>query len=300
MFGRSGAVVAATNDYAFSQISGVAGASQIPELSSINGLLALTQIAQGGATTGQVLTWDGAKYAPLDPTGGGGMGVSTVFGRSGGVTAQSGDYSFSLISGTATAGQVPGLSSLNGSLALTQLAQTAATMGQVLAWDGAKYAPTSVGGVATVFGRTGAVVSAANDYAFSQLSGSAAAGQLPGLSSLNGSLGLTQIAQGGATLGQVLAWDGAKYAPANSAVVAVPSFADDEVPAQVDALDYTLAHTPSPIGSLQVFVNGVRVVRGLDYTITGGSNNTVSFISAYAVSLTAPLVATSVIAVYRY
>jgi hypothetical protein len=33
--------------------------------------------------------------------------------------------------------------------------------------------------VSTVFGRSGAVVAAANDYSFSQLSGSAVAGQIP-------------------------------------------------------------------------------------------------------------------------
>ena len=34
-------------------------------------------------------------------------GVSSVFGRSGAVSAQSGDYSFSQLSGTATSGQLP-------------------------------------------------------------------------------------------------------------------------------------------------------------------------------------------------
>jgi hypothetical protein len=44
-------------------------------------------------STGDVLTWDGTKYTPLAPTGGGGTGlVSSVFGRIGDVTAQASDY----------------------------------------------------------------------------------------------------------------------------------------------------------------------------------------------------------------
>ncbi len=37
------------------------------------------------------------------------------------------------------------------------------------------------GAVASVFGRTGAVVAAANDYSFAQLSGTASAAQIPSL-----------------------------------------------------------------------------------------------------------------------
>jgi len=80
-----------------------------------------------------------------------------------------------------------------------------------------------------------------------------------------------------------------------------PNFSDDETPAQVDALNYTLAHTPSPAASLQVFVNGLRAERGVDYTITGGSNNTVTFVAYWSALLTAPLAAGTILVVhYRY
>jgi hypothetical protein len=62
-------------------------------------------VTQGGdgASTGQVLTWNGTKWVPQTATG----GVSSVFGRSGAVSAAVGDYSFSQISGSLSSTQIP-------------------------------------------------------------------------------------------------------------------------------------------------------------------------------------------------
>src|SRR5271154_2440370 len=60
-----------------------------PSFSSITGLLALSQIAQGGATSGQALEWSGTAWAPATLSG---AGVSSVFTRTGAVVALSGDY----------------------------------------------------------------------------------------------------------------------------------------------------------------------------------------------------------------
>lgn len=61
----------------------------------------LDNLAQNGATTGQVIKWDGAKWAPgtdiVGSGGGGGGAVSTVFGRVGDVVPQSNDYTFAQI-----------------------------------------------------------------------------------------------------------------------------------------------------------------------------------------------------------
>lgn len=60
----------------------------------------LADLAQDGATSGQVIKWDGTKWAPgTDNVGGvgGGGAVSTVFGRTGDVVPQSNDYSFAQI-----------------------------------------------------------------------------------------------------------------------------------------------------------------------------------------------------------
>ena len=70
--------------------------------------------------------------------------------------------------------------------------------GQVLAWDGAQWAPNSQasGGVISMFGRTGAVTAQTGDYTFTQLSGSVATGQLPTAGgNLSGSRGSTARAR---------------------------------------------------------------------------------------------------------
>lgn len=62
-----------------------------------------------------------------------------------------------------------------------------------------------------------------------------------------------------------------KFAILNPTPIVV-SYADDETPTgTIDGVndDFTLAHTPSPVASLQIFVNGVYQVRTVDYTITG-------------------------------
>jgi len=61
-----------------------------PSFSSITGSLALSQIAQGGATVGQALEWSGSAWAPATLSG---AGVSSVFTRTGAVVALAGDYS---------------------------------------------------------------------------------------------------------------------------------------------------------------------------------------------------------------
>ena len=158
-------MVAATNDYGFSQISGS---------------LAHSQIAQNSATNGQVLTWNSSTslWGPATPAS---VPVASVFGRTGAVVAAANDYSFSQISGY---------------LAHSQIAQNSATNGQVLGWTtGTGWGPvdqSGAGGSVTSFNsRTGAVTPATNDYSFSQISGSVAH---------------SQIAQNSATNGQVLGW----------------------------------------------------------------------------------------------
>ena len=59
-------------------------------------------VANTAPAASQVLQWTGSQWAPATPSGGG--AVSSVFGRTGVVTAQSGDYTLTQIaSGTLTA-----------------------------------------------------------------------------------------------------------------------------------------------------------------------------------------------------
>jgi len=95
---------------------------------------------------------------------GGGGAISSVFGRTGAVAAQAGDYSFPQIAGTLGLGQ-------GGT---NQAGWTAGRCVQVSS-DGTKLESAgtscSTGTVTSVFGRTGVVASQAGDYSFSQLSG---------------------------------------------------------------------------------------------------------------------------------
>ena len=93
--------------------------------------------------------------AALDTLAGGGGPVTSVFGRSGAVTAQAGDYAASEVSNdssVAGAGVSGALDTLGG--ALSALIATVAGL---------------VTGVSSVFGRTGAVAPEAGDYAASQV-----------------------------------------------------------------------------------------------------------------------------------
>lgn len=70
------------------------------------GAIALSDLLQSGATTGQVLKWNGAAWAPgtdLVGTGeGGGGAVTSVFGRTGDVAPQANDYSFAQLASKPT------------------------------------------------------------------------------------------------------------------------------------------------------------------------------------------------------
>ena len=89
-------------------------------LQNLGGLLALTQIAQGGAATGQALIWNGSAWVPDYVTGGDDWGAQVVE-----VTAR--------LSGDGTVGNE------------LDIAQQGATAGQVLAWSGSAWAPTTPG-----------------------------------------------------------------------------------------------------------------------------------------------------------
>lgn len=90
-------------------------------------------IAQQGATTGQVLTWNGTTWAPDDPNGGGGhvlanAGVA-VASRDTLDLLDTGNIDFTLAN-TATKSTVVG-----------NIKQAGATSGQVLKWNGSAWAP---------------------------------------------------------------------------------------------------------------------------------------------------------------
>jgi hypothetical protein len=141
VFGRTGVVSAQSGDYSFGLISGTADYTQ-----------GGTGLTASGAV-GNVLTSTGSGWASTAPA------VASVFGRTGVVTAQSGDYSFSLISGTAVATQ--------GGTGLTSVG----AIGNVLTSDGTTWVSSAPAAapVTSVFGRTGVVVAVTGDYTEEQI-----------------------------------------------------------------------------------------------------------------------------------
>jgi hypothetical protein len=123
--------------------------------------------------------WSGAQWAPATVA----AGVTSTFGRTGAITAQTGDYSFGQISGSVAAGQLPALGGdLSGTLPAATVSQlqnrpvsaNAPGAGQALAWNGTQWAPATIAaGVTSAFGRAGAIAAQTGDYSASQITNAA-------------------------------------------------------------------------------------------------------------------------------
>ena len=173
VFGRSSAVMAQAGDYNFGQISGTIGPSQLPGAGGdVSGTLAAATVsgiqnravASTAPANGQALVWNtsAATWQPGTVSAGG--AVSSVFGRTGTVTAQIGDYGFGQISGTVASGQLPNAGGdLTGTLTTATVkaiqgqpvASTFPNNGQALVWNSmaGAWQPSDVsgsGGVVTM------------------------------------------------------------------------------------------------------------------------------------------------------
>jgi hypothetical protein len=176
VFGRVGDVVAEPNDYDFTLLSGNIAVSQMASGAGANtstfwrgdGAWVIPNNfttaasgyapASGGGTT-NFLRADGIWAAPPGSTG----AVFTVFGRSGTVVAEAGDYDFALI-----AGNIDVIQMNNG----TDASSTTFWCG-----DGTWAAPpTAI--ITSVFGRTGDILASPGDYNFTQISGNGVVDQL--------------------------------------------------------------------------------------------------------------------------
>jgi hypothetical protein len=224
---------------------------------------------------GQVLTWGGSSWgaASLPPAA-----LSSVFGRAGAVTAQTGDYQFSQIGGTILSGQLPppggDLSGVFSSATVARLqnrpmAATAPSTGQVLTWSGVQWEPEAAsGGVTSAFGRTGAIVSQTGDYSFGQISGTVGSSQLPSLggdlsglltSATVSRLQSRPVAATAPTTGQALAWDGAQWLPQTIAAGVTTAFGrSGAITAQ--AGDYSASQVTNAVDKTQAtnYTSGAR------------------------------------------
>ena len=334
VFGRTGAITAQSGDYVFAQISGSVAAGQLPAAGGdLNGTLTGARVTGlqnrpvGSAvpTAGQVLAWDGNQWTPQALSG---VGVTSLFGRTGAVTGLTGDYSFSQISGTLASAQLPAAAGdLSGALSAPTVARlqsrpvstTVPSIGQVLTWSGSQWVPQAQsGGVTGVFGRVGAITAQTGDYTFSQILGTVGSAQLP---AAGGDVGGTLISatvnklqnrplSGTAPAsGQVLTWDGSQWTPL------APTGGSGGGTPGVNAVDKTLSNTYTA-GAKQVFVpslatSGINLTPGTlptnpatgDISVDsgdanklkvydGGQWNTLVTVSHYVTTFTAQTVVT--------
>ena len=140
------------------------GTVTLPAGQVVNGVTLTT-----GGSTSNFLNANGTYSAPS-----GGGTVSSVFSRTGAVTAQTGDYSVSQITGAAPLASptftgtvtLPAAQVVNG-VTLTTTGSTSTFLNSAGTYSSA------AGGVSSVFGRAGAVTATTGDYSVSQITGAA-------------------------------------------------------------------------------------------------------------------------------
>lgn len=149
---RSGIVTPQSGDYDFSQIAGAINGDQLPGMS----VTKRGGVPPTGTPSGKFLKDDGT-FAVVA------AGVTSFNTRTGAVVSVLGDYDFSQISGTIDGAQLPAMSATKkGGVPAT------GTPSGLFLRDDATFASPG-GGVASFNTRTGAVVSATNDYTWAQV-----------------------------------------------------------------------------------------------------------------------------------
>jgi len=112
------------------------------------------------------------QFGPGSGGGGGGGAVSSVFGRTGAVVANNGDYTATEVGALASTAALGGDLSGNApnptvaKIQGTPVSATAPSLNNILQYNGTDWVPAagSGGAVSSVFGRTGAVVAVNTDY----------------------------------------------------------------------------------------------------------------------------------------
>ena len=202
----------------------------------------LADVSAVAPTTGQVLKWDGAVWAPAaDLTSDGGVGIALTD------ISGTGDIDFNQVTGvisfTNSTGYITGIGSFSvGALSDVDITTAAPTNGQALVWDGNDFVPGSVA----------ADISATSIDALADVDTTTAA----------------------PTNGQALVWDGSNFVPG--------SVASDLSTSSIDALADVDTTTAAPTNGQALVWDGSNFIPGdvasvdgvINFAVTAdGTNN---------------------------
>lgn len=178
------------------------------------------------AAAGQNLYLCAATNTWTQVTSGASGAVNSVFGRTGAVSAQSGDYGFSQLSGTANSGQLPAAGGdLSGALTSATVkgiqgktvSSTAPTSGQMLVWNGSQWVPQTISNA--VGGDLSGTTAAATVQSIQGRSLSAAAPSTGQVLTWNGSIWLPQASSGSASIPEAVVFDGSSTSLSDGSTV---------------------------------------------------------------------------------
>ncbi|MFM7340520.1 MAG: hypothetical protein ACKO2H_10450, partial [Bacteroidota bacterium] len=196
-----------------------------------NGAVTAAKLNQMGATTGQILKWNGTTWVPAnDTTGkyfaGRGIRISNDTIINTGDVDSTDDVSLNLITSKGDVlGKFDSLYIRNGAVTAAKLNQMGATTGQILKWNGTTWAPALDSGKVYKAGlgiaisndsiiNTGDQDSTDDVLKSTQFNGDVS-GTYNNLIIKNGAVTAAKLNQMGATNGQILKWNGTTWAPAN-------------------------------------------------------------------------------------
>jgi hypothetical protein len=203
VFGRAGNVIAAQDDYSFAQLKSKPttragyGITDAEAPLTFQGSLARVQNVVSLVNDNPTMAVGSVQFYGVDTSGQRGfhnfptvtIPVSSVFGRTGAVVAAQDDYTFAQLKGKPTTRAGYGITDAEAPLtfqsSLARVGDVVTFLGDVATPAASYYYGTNasaqrgwfalpagggLGGVSSVFGRTGAVVAAKNDYSFAFLS----------------------------------------------------------------------------------------------------------------------------------
>ena len=222
----------------------------------------------------------GSTIVPITP---GLAPVTSVFGRVGAVVATVGDYAFSQLSGFLALSQIDSANKQGNGTKIQFFAGSAPSTNDCAKFDANGNIATAGapcgsggGGVTSFIGRTGAVVAAINDYAFSQLSGFLALSQIDSANKQGNGTKIQFFAGSAPSTGDCAEFD----ANGNVVTAGAPCAASSANPSQsfTSQTSVAFAHNLNSMNVLVACYNGSNVfIEPSSLTLTDVNTATITF-----------------------